>query len=413
MANIRVDLDCTIKDGTEVVFRSPCDCTEITGLIVYYIAANGSQASKVFALADAHGENVGDIPHLFASDAVVKVILDVTSGMAFVQNADTNAYLEARFAEIEGKYAKKTEIPSVPSKLPNPYALSINGTSYDGSKAVSVSTKQDLSDYAKKSDIPSVPSKLPNPHALTINGKTYDGSSAVSITVEGGSGGGSQADWNAAKGQPGHVLNRTHWVEGGMVEVLAETTLAGTDITTPFELKVGETYTVRFNGVEYTCVCAEQDAGGGVNLPAVTAEPFLLFNVPADMVAEVGMYGLLTPLVELTAAPTLAIYHNAETVHRLDPKFLPDGVGESPIMVVSLKGFDESTGMPVVSHTAGEIVNALMNGKIVFMLVEGVFVATGNWTEGGGEIETAEFAYLFDPTMVVGVDANGTLVMEG
>lgn len=101
MANIRVDLDYTIKDGSSVVFRSPCDCTEITGLIVYYIAADGEQTSKEFALADAHGENVGDIPHLFAENVVVKVILDVTSGMAYVQNADTNAYLEGRFDEIQ------------------------------------------------------------------------------------------------------------------------------------------------------------------------------------------------------------------------------------------------------------------------------------------------------------------------
>ena len=104
MANIRVDLDYTIKDGSSVVFRSPCDCTEITGLIVYYIAADGSQTSKEFLLADAHGENVGDIPHLFASDVVVKVILDVTSGMAFVQNADTNAYIERTFVKtVNGK----------------------------------------------------------------------------------------------------------------------------------------------------------------------------------------------------------------------------------------------------------------------------------------------------------------------
>jgi hypothetical protein len=45
--------------------------------------------------------------------------------------------------------------------------------------------------YAKPSDIPTVPTKLPNPNALTINGQTYDGSKAVSMTIEGG---GSDAD---------------------------------------------------------------------------------------------------------------------------------------------------------------------------------------------------------------------------
>lgn len=98
--NIRVDLNIPINDGKEVVFRSPVDCSQVTGLIVYY-PENGNTVSKEFAFADAHGNNVGDIDHLFAEDVVVKVILDVTKSMAFVQNADTNAYLEGRFAGIE------------------------------------------------------------------------------------------------------------------------------------------------------------------------------------------------------------------------------------------------------------------------------------------------------------------------
>jgi hypothetical protein len=100
MPNIRVDLDYTIKDGTEIKFRSPVDCSQITGLIVYYPGADGNTVSKEFVLADAHGNNVGDIDHLFAEDVVVKVILDVTKGMAFVQNADTNAYLEGKFRAV-------------------------------------------------------------------------------------------------------------------------------------------------------------------------------------------------------------------------------------------------------------------------------------------------------------------------
>ena len=96
--NIRVDLNYPIKDGTEVVFRSPVDCSQVTGLKVYY--PNGSQE---FSFADAHGNNVGDIDHLFAENVVVKVILDVTTSMAFVQNADTNAYLEGRFDDIVDK----------------------------------------------------------------------------------------------------------------------------------------------------------------------------------------------------------------------------------------------------------------------------------------------------------------------
>ena len=96
--NIRVDLTTPIRDGMEVVFRSPVDCSQVTGLKLYYLGE-----SKEFAFADAHGNNVGDIDHLFAENVVVKVILDVTAGMAFVQNADTNAYLEGRFDDIFDK----------------------------------------------------------------------------------------------------------------------------------------------------------------------------------------------------------------------------------------------------------------------------------------------------------------------
>ena len=98
--NIIVDYNTPISNGTEVVFRSPVDCSQITGLIVCY-PDNGSTASRAFAFADAHGNNVGDIDHLFAENVVVKVILDLSTNMAFVQNADTNAYLEGRFAELE------------------------------------------------------------------------------------------------------------------------------------------------------------------------------------------------------------------------------------------------------------------------------------------------------------------------
>ena len=106
--NIRVDLNAPIRDGTEVVFRSPVDCSQITGLIVYY---NGE--SKEFAFADAHGNNVGDIDHLFAENVVVKVILDPETSMAFVQNADTNAYLEGKFASVMDVFFALDIIPAV------------------------------------------------------------------------------------------------------------------------------------------------------------------------------------------------------------------------------------------------------------------------------------------------------------
>lgn len=113
MSNIKVNVNYTIKDGASIAFRSPVDCSQVTGLVAYYPGEDGNTASKEFAFADAHGNNVGDIDHLFAENVVVKVILDVTAGMAFVQNADTNAYLEGQFEEIRKSVADIRSLPTV------------------------------------------------------------------------------------------------------------------------------------------------------------------------------------------------------------------------------------------------------------------------------------------------------------
>ena len=95
MANIKVTIDYPIANGLPITFKSPADCSQVTGLTVQYTEGSTSK-SKTFQFADAHGNNVGDID-LFASNVLVKVILDVDASKAYVQNADTNAYLESRF----------------------------------------------------------------------------------------------------------------------------------------------------------------------------------------------------------------------------------------------------------------------------------------------------------------------------
>ena len=67
----------------------------------------------------------------------------------------------------------KPTIPTVPSTLPNPNALTFTGAvneTYDGSAPKSVA-------------IPTVPTALPNPQPITINGQRYDGSNAVTVTT--------------------------------------------------------------------------------------------------------------------------------------------------------------------------------------------------------------------------------------
>lgn len=105
MSNIRIDLDATIYDGQTITFKSPCDCSEVTGLKIYYPDMTlGGVVSQEFKFADAHGHDVGHVDELFVENVLVKIILDTTTNKAFVQNADTNAYLERRFEKLETDY---------------------------------------------------------------------------------------------------------------------------------------------------------------------------------------------------------------------------------------------------------------------------------------------------------------------
>ena len=159
MANIRVTVNYTIKDGSEIGFRSPVDCSAITGLVVYYVAEDGTASSKEFVLADAHGHNIGDIDHLFAENVVVKVILDVTHGMAFVQNADTNAYIEKTFVKsVNGnKPDKNGDVKVAVCDLLVDSTLSIPGQAADAAvtgkvKGIALYASQRAEDAQSRAD---------------------------------------------------------------------------------------------------------------------------------------------------------------------------------------------------------------------------------------------------------------------
>lgn len=109
--NIQVVLDHFIEDGSEIKFKAPTNCSNITRLLIHYTDLAGNDASKLFAFADANGNDIGEVSNLFAEGAIVKVVLDLdshiddTDGVAFVQNADTNAYLESRFSSLEASHS--------------------------------------------------------------------------------------------------------------------------------------------------------------------------------------------------------------------------------------------------------------------------------------------------------------------
>lgn len=94
MANIKITAPAPLYDGMAVLFKAPCACTAVERLAVSY-----GGVEKVFTFKDAHGNSLTGIGNLFAEGAIVKALLDTVNGFAYLQNADTNAYLEGELAK--------------------------------------------------------------------------------------------------------------------------------------------------------------------------------------------------------------------------------------------------------------------------------------------------------------------------
>lgn len=112
MANIKAEVGFTIHDGCDIVFKAPCNASAVTGLVVCYPNAIGNITSQTFAFKDTHGNNLGNIDNLFTSGAIVKVVLDTVNSDAYIQNADTNAYLEGRFNLLQKNWGQFTLLAS-------------------------------------------------------------------------------------------------------------------------------------------------------------------------------------------------------------------------------------------------------------------------------------------------------------
>ena len=106
MAKIKISAKYELYDGMAFTFKAPCDSTAANGLKV--CAANVTQT---FTFRDAHGNDLANQENLFSAGAYVKVILDTTKAYAYIQNGDTNTYLEHRLNTLTD------EMPSVDATL--------------------------------------------------------------------------------------------------------------------------------------------------------------------------------------------------------------------------------------------------------------------------------------------------------
>lgn len=135
-----------------------------------------------------------------------------------------------------------------------------------------------------------------------------------------------------------YLAARTHWVEGGVIEVFPETTMQLTgDIDTAYALQSlmplvgGTTYKVTWNGVVYECVAFEYEEKGVLVYmlgdyaqlmgKGSTGEPFIIMAYSEAAAELVGTYGLITS-IGVAQEVTVSIVYDGEVIHKLDNKFL-------------------------------------------------------------------------------------------
>lgn len=276
------------------------------------------------------------------------------------------------------------------------------------------------------------------PISYTISGVLADGIKVKGENViglpGGGSGsggtGGAQPDLNAAPGEPGHVLHRTHYTEIVEGEILPETTVeinpdegAGVLLWPVLELEVGEEYTVTWNGVEYKTVGVDGAAlgEGGVVLgnfgqltgEGDTGEPFVLMAAPPEMVADIGFAIMVAPL-DGSASATVSIYGKTKIIHKLDSKYLPEGyphvsVTQGEAMGDTRYSVDEESGTAFLNNTpkiitGGEYTVTWRNTEYVCVALDGAAIGqTGGVVLGnvgaltGGNVTDEPFVIAIPP----------------
>lgn len=145
-------------------------------------------------------------------------------------------------------------------------------------------------------------------------------------------GGGSQSDWHAKEGEPGHVLNRTHYENGTEMKTLFDQTITvannawqGSGIV---NLVDGNTYTVVWDGTTYECV-AFATVFNVANAIAL-GNPYLMGvgenNNQPFVFGWAYEYGMLASGSMTNGVHTIKITEEVKVYKKLDECYLPSGL---------------------------------------------------------------------------------------
>ena len=156
--------------------------------------------------------------------------------------------------------------------------------------------------------------------------------------------------------------DRTHWVDRGAVECLAETVITldeedGSAVfTSPFTnpIVADEAHTVTIDGVEYECVATTVTIdsvdylflGNQSALDETledTGEPFAIVVIPDALAAEQGIYAMFVALADNVTSLTLSITGVGVVVHPLDKKYFADSIKGQKTINIYLNSDDTAT----------------------------------------------------------------------
>lgn len=190
-ADLRLELQ-RLADRLNAALNSTDTSLDDLKEIVAYIKSNktlidGITSSKVNVtdIVDNLVTNVSNKPLSAAQGVVLKILID--SLEEIVEGKTTAEQVAAQIATALSDYPTTSDMGTAISNAtkdlaPKSYVpTKVSQLSNDNGYLTTATGDQR---YAKPSDIPTVPQTLPNPYALTILGKTYTGGKAVSLTAE-------------------------------------------------------------------------------------------------------------------------------------------------------------------------------------------------------------------------------------
>lgn len=184
-----------------------------------------------------------------------------------------------------------------------------------------------------------------------------------------GGGGASEPDWNAAEGEPGHILNRTHWSE--WVEVVPEQTVPGDEelwgyaVESSLVLVAGETYRVKFDGVVYDCEPWTFTEEGMV---AVLLGNKMLLGIEDDTgepFVVMAMDGFVQFLVE-ELEPEVTLGISAMQYHKIPVQYLPKYAYVIPVLKEEIAS-NAGNRLAYKSLDTTELVDALLENRPVYL----------------------------------------------